>query len=160
MSEALEEGYKHLANDPEMYTRRRPEHHCGFDFSDGMPTAIQGKAEVSREEAMKALLSLNSGQNYIVNQVVKCDCNTAKHDPADYGCACDDCLDEQVDRLNEQLVAKAIADTEQRIINIIKKHCIENDEGGTGYCEGCDWKNSYAVGFDDHLIELIKAEQK
>lgn len=40
MSAALEEGYKHLANDPEMYTRRRPEHHCGFDFSDGMPTAV------------------------------------------------------------------------------------------------------------------------
>ncbi len=94
----------------------------------------------------------------IVNQVVKCDCK--KHDPSDYECACEDCLDEQVDRLNEQLVAKAIADTEQRIIKIIEKHCIENDEGGTGYCEGCDWQNSYAVGFDNHLIELIKGEQK
>lgn len=58
----------------------------------------------------------------IVNQVVKCDCNTAKHDPADYECACEDCLDEQVDRLNEQLVAKAIVDTEQRIIKLLESN--------------------------------------
>lgn len=54
----------------------------------------------------------------IVNQVVKCDCN--KHDPADYECACEDCLDEQVDRLNEMLIRKAVLDDRQRILTGIK----------------------------------------
>ena len=49
----------------------------------------------------------------IVNQVVKCDCDTAKHDPADYECACEDCLDEQVDRLNEMLIQKAVQEAVQ-----------------------------------------------
>lgn len=48
-----------------------------------------------------------------VNQVVKCDCNTAKHDPADYECACEDCLDEQVDRLNKMLIQKAVQEAVQ-----------------------------------------------
>lgn len=95
----------------------------------------------------------------IINQVVQCNCN--KHNPEDFECSCDSCMQEQVDRLNEQLVAKAIADTEQRIIKIIDKHFIENDEGGTGYCEGCDWQNAYGVGFEKHLIQLInEGEQK
>lgn len=95
----------------------------------------------------------------IVNQMVKCDCDTAKHDPANYECACEDCLDEQVNRLNEMLIQKAVQDTENRIIKILEQHYIENDEGGTGYCEGCGWKNAYGVGFEDHLIELIKGQQ-
>ncbi len=47
---------------------------------------------------------------------------------------------------------------EERIIKLIEKHFIENDEGGTGYCQGCDWQNAYGVGFDQHLMELIKGE--
>jgi len=47
-------------------------------------------------------------------------------------------------------------DAEERIIKLVEKHYIENDEGGTGYCQGCDWKNAYAVGFDKHLTELIR----
>ena len=57
----------------------------------------------------------------IVNQVVKCDCKTAKHDPADYECACADCLDEQVDRLNEMLIRKkaqdAVKEDRERILH-------------------------------------------
>jgi len=49
---------------------------------------------------------------------------------------------------------------EERIIKLLEKHLIENDEGGTGYCQGCDWFNPYAVGFEDHLIALIKGENK
>jgi len=37
---SLEEGYKILANDPEMYRHKSPTHHCGFDFSEGLETAI------------------------------------------------------------------------------------------------------------------------
>lgn len=56
----------------------------------------------------------------IINQVVQCNCN--KHNPEDFECDCENCLDEQIDRLNEQLVAKAIADTEQRIIKLLESN--------------------------------------
>ena len=39
MSDPIEEGYKHLANDPEMYRRKSLGHQCGFDFSNGLATA-------------------------------------------------------------------------------------------------------------------------
>lgn len=35
----LEKGYKILANDTEAYRRKSPNHHCGFDFSEGSETA-------------------------------------------------------------------------------------------------------------------------
>ena len=86
----------------------------------------------------------------IVNQVVKCDCDTAKHDPADYECACQDCLDEQVDRLNEMLIQKAVQDTENRIIKLLEleiaRHFELGLEASAYYLEG--------------LVELIKGEQK
>ena len=60
----------------------------------------------------------------IVNQVVKCDCETVKHDPADYECACNDCLDEQVDRLDEMLIRKkaqdAVREDRERILHSIR----------------------------------------
>jgi len=39
----LEEGYKYLANDPEMFRPRRRtkgDHHCGFDFELDKMTAV------------------------------------------------------------------------------------------------------------------------
>lgn len=86
----------------------------------------------------------------IVNQVVKCDCDTAKHDPADYECACQDCLDEQVDRLNEMLIQKAVQDTENRIIKLLEK------EAAGFYFD----RNFYAEITTNELIAKIKGEQK
>ncbi len=60
----------------------------------------------------------------------------------------------------EEGLRVGIENENNRAIKLIEKHFIENDEGGTGYCQGCDWKNAYAVGFEKHLIELIKGEQK
>lgn len=97
----------------------------------------------------------------IVNQVVKCDCNTAKHDPSDYECACADCLDEQIDRLNEMLIRKAEQDTENRIIKLLDDHRIYVDNETAWYwCEECDWSHKSELSFEEHLKELIKGEQK
>lgn len=60
----------------------------------------------------------------------------------------------------EEGLRVGIENENNRAIKLIEKHFIENDEGGTGYCDGCDWQNSYAVGFEKHLISLIKGEQK
>lgn len=42
MTDELEEGYRHLANDPEMAMRRRTkaEHRCEFDFELDKMTAV------------------------------------------------------------------------------------------------------------------------
>ena len=60
----------------------------------------------------------------------------------------------------EEGLRVGIENENNRAIKLIEKHFIENDEGGTGYCQGCDWQNAYSVGFEKHLIELIKGEQK
>lgn len=60
----------------------------------------------------------------------------------------------------EEGLRVGIENENNRAIKLIEKHFIENDEGGTGYCQGCDWRNAYAVGFEKHLIDLIKGEQK
>lgn len=86
----------------------------------------------------------------IVNQVVKCDCKTSKHDPADYECACADCLDEWVERLNEMLIRKAVLDDRQRTIKLLEaeiaRHYELELEVSAHYLEG--------------LVALIKGEQK
>ena len=122
MSDSLENGYKHLANDPEMYTRRRPNHHCGFDFSQGLPTAVCNCGAVATNP-------------YYMEQPAR--------NPKE---------------LWDEAVAYGKAVENDRIAELIDEHRIENDEGGTGYCQGCNWKNAYGVGFEEHLTELIKGE--
>jgi hypothetical protein len=36
----IEEGYRHLANDPEFARPNRGKHHCGFDFELDKMTAV------------------------------------------------------------------------------------------------------------------------
>lgn len=91
----------------------------------------------------------------IVNQVVKCDCDTAKHDPADYECACADCLDEQVERLNEMLIRKAILDDRQRILNSMR-YTIDNVQTLCGIID--DPAKCFRV--IEFMENLIKGEQK
>lgn len=93
----------------------------------------------------------------IVNQVVKCDCNTVKHDPADYECACNDCLDEQVDRLNEMLIRKkaqdAVREDRERILNGIRW---SNTQDLCGIID--DPSKCFRV--IEFMENLIKGEQK
>ncbi len=81
----------------------------------------------------------------IINQVVQCNCN--KHNPEDLECSCDSCMQEQLDRLNEQLVAKAIADTEQRIIKLL------NSVQGPYYEEGGAWSLRDGLNLAESLIK-------
>lgn len=62
----------------------------------------------------------------IINQVVKCDCNTTKHDTQDPDCLCEDCYEEQIDRLNEQLKRKAVLDDRERILHGIRWSNVQN----------------------------------
>jgi hypothetical protein len=39
VNDPIEEGYKHLANDPEFARPNRGKHHCGFDFVPDQATA-------------------------------------------------------------------------------------------------------------------------
>ena len=45
LSDPLEEGYKHLANDPEFARPNRDKHHCGFDF---IPTEVTAECKCGR----------------------------------------------------------------------------------------------------------------
>ena len=89
----------------------------------------------------------------IVNQVVKCDCNNVKHDPADYECACNDCLDEQVDRLDEMLIRKAVQEDRERILHSISW---SNTQDLCGIID----EPSKCMRVIELLEKVIKGEQK
>jgi hypothetical protein len=48
----------------------------------------------------------------------------------------------------------------ERIIKLIETHTIEVDEEGWTYCPSCNWEANRGAGFEQHLIALIKGEQK